>query len=448
MKIISTSVPPATHGSTWIFLFLTAFLLGCGGEAEVDTLRASRGEIRESFSEPARTRLEKFYPITMHVQGRIHRIDFEPGDPVEQGQELVQYDLLPFQQRVAEARAAVAELAAQIVVKDNNRLEETAMIETAATIRAASEALKASGAQVQAETARSQRADKELKRMRQLNKSEAIARSELDDAELDAETALIELRRQEFYRAALQALVTAVHLGPRYVHEFLGRKRLERQVLVEQLTQAEARLALAEHDLAMTSVRSPIDGVVLARYEQGDSTLPAGQPLLLLGNLDAMEVIAEVLTQDAMRLTIGTPVFLEPAARLEPLSGKVKKIEPAGFTKLSSLGVEQQRVNVIVSLDARPPTLGVGYRLQARFLTGSKQEALIVPRFSVLQAPDQSYYTFKVEAGRLKKQPVRLGLRSDLELEIVEGLSEGDVVVSTPDTTLEDDMKVTVRAKE
>ncbi len=419
--------------------------LGCGGATEVDGVAPRRGEIRESFTEPARTRLAKTYRITMPIAGRIGRIDLEPGDEVQVGQLLADFDRVPLEEAVAEARAGVAELEARIAVKDDNRLEDTALIESVVAVRAASEALNAAEAQVQAEQARSDRAAKELARKKQLARDQAIPETELDDAALEAETSLIELRKQEFYRAAWKAMMVIVNLGPRYVEHYLGLEQLQREVVVHQLIQAQARLRKAEHDLQLASLCSPIDGVVLERYEQGDRTLPAGEPLLLLGNLAELEVVAEVLTEDALHLEPGFEVSLQPAARLEPISGRVERIEPAGFTKLSSLGVEQQRVKVIVSLEGNVDGLGVGYRLQGRFFTGLKPDALIIPRFSVLQDTDGSFYVFKVEGGRVKKHPIQLGLRSDLEIEILDGLSEGDRIVAHPDTTLEDGAKVKVR---
>jgi len=133
---------------------------------------------------------------------------------------------------------------------------------------------------------------------------------------------------------------------------------------------------------------------------------------------------------------------MQPAARRAAIWGKVKRIEPAGFTKLSSLGVEQQRVNVIVSLPPQHEGLGVGYRVQAQFFTGAKSNALIVPRYGVLQAPDRSFYVLKVVDGKMRKQAVTIGLRSDLELEITSGLSENDLIVARPDTTMKEGAKV------
>lgn len=419
-------------------------LTGCEGNLEVEAVSPRRGEIRESFREPARTRLAKTYPITMPVSGRLARIDLEPGDEVIAGQLLVEIDLVPFREAAAEAKAAIEELEAEIEVKEDNRLENTALDEALAAVKAAAEALNAANAKVDAEKAFADRMAKELTRKETLAKESVIAEDQLDDAKLGAETSLIKLREEEFNRAALKAIIVAVNLGPRAIEQFISKKGLEKAVLEHRLVQARSRLARAEHELKLAQVRSPIDGVVLERREQGDRWLAAGSPLLLLGNLEQLEVVADVLTQDALRLDLGSEVLLEPASGLPEISGKVKQIEPAGFTKLSSLGVEQQRVKVIVDFAGPHERIGVAYRLHARFLTGSKKDALIVPRFSVLQAPDRSFYVLKIEGGRLKQRTVMLGLKSDLEMEVVEGVNESDVLVARPDATMRGGAKVKV----
>ena len=431
-----------------LFLCMTALTLalaaGCNRRVAVTAATPERGEIVESFTEPARTRLAKTYRISTPVAGRIGRVNLEPGDPVTKGQVLVAYDLVPLREAAVEAEAAVKQLEADIAVQDDNRLEDTVLIEAKQTVEAAEIALKAADEQVAAETIRADHAQRTLARTRKAEGT--YTEAQVDQAQTAADTALIQLREQQFTRAALKAMIVAVKLGPGFVTKYIQRKTLERVGLVEQLAQARARLARARHDLKLAGITSPIDGVVLQKYDQGDTAVSAGQPLLLLGNLAELEVEADVLTQDALRIREGTAVALEPAAGLAPLAGTVKRVEPAGFTKLSSLGVEQQRVWVIVGFDAQPERLGVGYRLQARFFTGRKGDALTVPRFSVMQNPDRSFYVFKIVAGTLKKQPVTIGLRSDLKLEVTDGLTDKDTLVSRPDATMQDGM--TARVKE
>ncbi|MCP4410371.1 MAG: HlyD family efflux transporter periplasmic adaptor subunit [Gammaproteobacteria bacterium] len=211
---------------------------------------------------------------------------------------------------------------------------------------------------------------------------------------------------------------------------------IEKELVFKQLIQAQARLALAEHRIKLANITSPIDGVVLQRLEQGGGPLPAGQPLLNLGQLDQLEVVAEVLTQDALKLKAGTPVMLSTGGLEGAISGEVLRVEPAGFTKLSSLGVEQQRVRVIIALNERPAGLGVGYRLQVRFTTASKKQALVIPRFSVLEAPDRSHYVLKVVDGELVRQAIKLGMKNDLQVEVVAGLESEEQIVAAPSSDM------------
>jgi len=421
---------------TLSFLILAALLTACSPGQELTTIAPRQGEIREFFQEPARTRLAHEYPIAMPLDGRIGRIELEPGKEVKKGQPLVSFDRLPLEQTAREARAAVAELEQQLVLNAYDEIENSMRVELQATVEAARDVLRATDAQVAANAARARRAGKEHTRIATLARQGSASQGQLDDAALSAETAEIDLHEQEMLRAAFNTLFTAIKLGPEYIDEWLGRKRIEREVVQQQLTQARARLARAEHHLALTEILSPIDGKVLERFEQGGGPLPAGRPLLRLGDPQELEVVAEVLTEDALRLDEGAAVHLTAAGLGEPLDGTVKRVEPAGFTKLSSLGVEQQRVKVIVTPDKRPPGLGVAYRLQARFFTGVKPDALIVPRFSVLQGVDGGHYVFKVVDRKLVRQEVKVGLRNDLDFEILEGLGPDDRIVAAPDTEM------------
>jgi HlyD family secretion protein len=407
----------------------------------VDVTHPSRGPIEVSFSEPGKTRLANTYPITMPVGGLIERIAFEPGDAVAKGDILVTYDGAPFTEAVVEASEAVRQIEAAIVVKEDNAIEKTLLLEANEWIKATAELLKAADEEVAAQEARDGRAAKELARMEGLASENAVSQSALDDVRLEADTALISLKKEMFNRAAVNIVATIVSLGPRVINEYLDLEQLQTAELRHQLAQAKSRLALAERNLALTRIESPIDGVVLRRFEQGAQVLPAGAELLLVGNLDEMEVEVDILTVDAMTVDEGQAVGLSAALDSRALSGKVKRIEPAGFTKLSSLGVEQQRVKAIVSIDERPSSLGVGYRMTVRFVTGSKADALKLPRAAVIQAVDRSYYVFKVDGERLVKTPVTVGMKSDLELEITSGVGEKDNVVARPDTTMTDGMK-------
>lgn len=432
-------------------LVFTLLFAGCGGY-EVDLVTPQKATIEESFTEPAITRLANTYLVTMPLSGRIGRLGLEPGDNVEKGALLVEFDTVPLRQAVAEANALLAELEA------GARPEEIAQV--AAAVEGAQafvdqlergsrkQEIESASMAVEQAQAEVQRTEKEYNRALELRQ-----KGVLPDREFQAIEAAYKVANAAL--GDVRARLSLLTEGPRIeekeraitaLREARARLELVKQgPREEQIARAKARLATAQHNLQLADIRSPITGTVLEKYEDGDRTLAAGQPLLLLGSLAEMEVAAEVLTQDALRLSPGGPVALESGAGDKSFTGTVTKIEPAGFTKLSSLGVEQQRVRVIVGVSEGLPVIGVGYRVNARFITGSKENALVVPRFSILQAPDGTFYVFGIEKDRLRKIPVKLGLRSDLQIEILEGLTGEDAIVRTPEVTMRDGQRVVVR---
>ena len=428
-------------------LISSLLFVGCGQKI-VETSQPRVKKIEESFREPAKTRLARLYRINMPITARLDYISLEAGAKVTAGETLVEVDKRPLELALSEAEAAVEELRAAIIVQKYDKIEQSALEESKAIVSASDEALKAAAAQIEAQKARTERAAKELTRAQKLAKSKAIPQSELDDALLAADTAKIDLKKEEFNEAALKAIISAVRLYPRVVEEYMGKKKLEQAELTKRLAAAEARLARAKYDLSLAQLQSPIDGVVLERLHCGEGIVNSGTPLLLIGSLAELEVVAEVLTVDALRLKKETAVELEALPGEPTFWGKVKRVEPAGFTKVSSLGVEQQRVRVVIATDenAIPSSmpLGVEYRLQARFVTGSKKAAVVVSRASVLQAPDGSFFVYKVLNDKLVRQSVRLGLKSAMELEIVSGLVKGQDIVARPDSTMSNGMAVKV----
>ncbi len=417
-------------------LVVVLFLQGCGTE-DCDTITAGRRTMVEDLVERGRTRLSKTYPVAMPVSGEIGRIDLEPGDEVKKGRQLAAFDLLPFEKRLLEAEAKVAEMKAVLKVHRNDALENTMLEEMHKAVAAAEDALNASDAELEVFEACLARTKKELQRIRALSETDVVDERALDDAVLAHETAQLGLKRERFNRAAFNTIVSAVRLGPELVNEYIERKHMERDQLENRLRQAEAALELARHARGKAVVRSPIDGVVLERYELGSRWLPEGALLLRLGRPADLEVVVDVLTGDALRIKAEMKAEIIAGKGEVKGAASVQRIEPAGFTKYSALGVEQQRVNVILDLDeALVSRLGAEYRLEVRFLLERKENALVVPRYSVLQAPDETYYVIVMQDGDLYRRDVMIGLRNDREFEILDGLAGSETIVAVPDAGL------------
>ncbi|MGD9108111.1 MAG: efflux RND transporter periplasmic adaptor subunit [Gammaproteobacteria bacterium] len=218
----------------------------------------------------------------------------------------------------------------------------------------------------------------------------------------------------------------------------------QKEVFAAQIKQSIAGLAIAVYALKESVMYAPINGTVLKRYTEGGKWFASGSPILEIGDLSQLKAICDVLTQEAQQVQIGDTVLLTSIGSPITLHGTVSRIYPAGFTKKSSLGVDEQRVNIIINLkNPQAANLGLDYRVQAQFLVGSKEKnALIVPRFSVLQDDQNNYYVIMVKNKKLHKKIVKVNIITDDKISITNGLSTNDNIVAQPTADMKDGMKI------
>jgi len=194
------------------------------------------------------------------------------------------------------------------------------------------------------------------------------------------------------------------------------------------------------------TIESPIDGRILAVLHESAGVVQPGEPLLRIGDPASLEIVAEVLTDDAVRVTPGMPVELERWGGDNTLFGEVRRIEPSAFTKISALGVEEQRTQVIIDITS-PRTqwsaLGHGYRLEARFILWRAPAALNVPNGAIFQFGDSgAVAVFVVRDGRARIQTVEAGRRGERHTRILSGLEAGQPVIAHPDNEIADGARV------
>ncbi|HEX2207150.1 MAG TPA: HlyD family efflux transporter periplasmic adaptor subunit, partial [Longimicrobium sp.] len=198
-------------------------------------------------------------------------------------------------------------------------------------------------------------------------------------------------------------------------------------------------------------LRAPAAGRVLAVHRRSEGYVGPGEPLLEIGDPERLEVRADVLSQDAVRIRPGTPVLLEQWGGDAPLRAVVWRVEPQGFTEVSSLGVEEQRTAVVAGLVTPPAVwasaLGSGYRVLARFVVWEGRGVLQVPTSALFRAGD-GWAVFVVEGGRAVRRPVAVGRQAGLAAQVVSGLREGETVVVHPGNELEDGVRVRAAAEE
>jgi HlyD family secretion protein len=232
--------------------------------------------------------------------------------------------------------------------------------------------------------------------------------------------------------------------------QYIGRKDLTGEVWKKQQAEALAQLEKAKTDRARGTMNSPVEGTVLERYDSNERFVAAGTVLLRIGELDRLEVESEVLTQDVGNVKPGdTAEIYGPAIGDKVAKATVDRIYPAGFTKVSSLGVEQQRVLVILKFtpeelkrlrDER--RLGVEYRVRVRIYTAKKDDALVIPRSALFRGAGGEWQVFAIRDGKANLQNVEIGLMNDEFAEITKGVDESEEVILAPESAIVDGVKV------
>ncbi|MBK8070403.1 MAG: HlyD family efflux transporter periplasmic adaptor subunit [Rhodanobacteraceae bacterium] len=366
-----------------------------GDRVRVDSAPVQRQELVESLREEGRTRVVHRYRIAAPVQGQVERIELRPGDAVGVGQVLA---------RIAPSAGALLDPATR------DRLSGEA--------RAAESAIAQAQARVTAARAADRLAQQELERVRPMVANGTLARRDGDRAESQAQQA-----RAEWSAA-------------RFALELAQAQRDAAQALLAQQGKSDGADQVVE-------VRAPVAGLVLARLRESAGPVAIGEPLLEIGDPASLEVEVDLLSADAVRVAPGMDVRLHRWGGAQPLAARVRRVEPVGFTKISALGVEEQRVWVLcdfVSPLADWQRLGDGYRVDAEFLL-SAGEALTVPAGALFRR-GEGWAVFRIADGRAFEQAVEVGRRSGLDAEVLSGLDAGDTVVVHPDDRVTESTRV------
>lgn len=417
-------------------------------EATLAVVSPRKGPISEYVEEQAVTELPHDTLIAMPINGWLERIDLREGDRVQRGQVVARLEQDDLKDRVRQAEHRVAVLETKIRQTKDHRLEKNVLVETEAMVKAIKETVKAAEAKLAASKAVLEFAESEVKRVRGISKKGAASDRELREAETYYRKSNAEYQSDRLELAALKTIEAVSYIGPKFMHDYIDRKSFDLEITQRQLQEAQAQLEMERRNLKRADIASPIDGVVLHRHQTRRQFLQAGTPLLTLGRLGDMEVTAEILTQRATRIEPNDPVEVFGEAVPDVITGKVLRVYPAGFKKISSLGVEQQRVKIAVKLDKRPPRLGVGFRVYVRVIYAQEKDVLTLPRTAMFRGEQGHWQAMVVRDGRTELVDLKVGLMNDERAEIVEGLSAEDQVVARPSREIEPGIHVAVHRDE
>ena len=362
---------------------------------------ATRAPMMVSIEEEGRTRVIDRYVVSAPVDGVACRVKLNVGDPVERGQLLL--GITPLESQVLDARSRA---------------------QAEARVAAAKSALQAAREQSGAASADLEYANNELARLKPLMEEGMVSREAFDRVNTRARVAAAAVRTADF-------------------NVEVARYELEAAQTTLEYSAATSSGVPAES----VPVRSPIDGRILRVEHECEGPVRTGEPLLEVGDPNALEIEVDVLSADAVRIQAGIPVVFERWGGDQPLQGVVRIVEPVGFTKVSALGVEEQRVLVIsdfVSPAEDWARLGDGYRVEARFVLWQEDDVLQVPASSLFRY-DGGWALFVVEDDRAVRRVVGVGQRNGLIAQILEGVAEGDTVIVHPSDAVEDGRRVRAR---
>lgn len=370
---------------------------------KVDLAVVERGPMQVSVEEDGMTRIQERFVVAAPLAGRLQRIQLDPGDNVSAGETLLAA-IEPLDPTLLDARAAAEADARQKAAE------------------ARWEQVKAEWKKAEAELLQ---AKKDLARLEKLREKNVVTVQELEDARLAVRQAEQIERSSNFAKD---------------VAEFE----------LELAKAAYTRTSRSEEESpenTQFSIISPITGRVLRVFQESSKVVSPGENLVELGDPTDLEIVVDVLSSDAVRINARmqedgnspTRVQLEHWGGQEPLSGVVRLVEPSGFTKISALGVEEQRVNVVIDFDEpieKKKTLGDGFRVEARIIVWERDDVLIVPTSALFRDRD-AWAVFKVVDGEAVLQRVRIGQRNGLQAQLLEGLDEGETVIVHPGDQVE-----------
>ena len=413
------------------------FWLSARDTVEVAVVHPGVGSIRAYVEEQATTELPTDYLISMPIDGWLEPISLREGDAVEEGQVVASLETDDMKDRVVQAEQRIAALKVQIDKAKDNRIEENAKIEMDATVKAIDETVKAAEARLEAARAVMEFQQEEVKRLTQAVEGGAVTDQELRRAELELRKARSDYQGDNLQLSALKTLDAVSYIGPKYVTDYIARKSFTLEERQKDLVEANTQRDIEQRNLDRAQIKSPVSGVVLERHQTQRRFLAAGTPLLTLGRLDDMEVIAEVLTERAVGISPGDPVEVFGQALPDrSVTGHVTRVYPAGFKKISSLGVEQQRVKVAVKFDDRPEQLGVGFRVYVRIIYEQADDAVTIPRSCLFRDSAGQWQVLTVDGDKLAVRTVKTGLINDDHVQVTDGLSKQDLVVTQPSREL------------
>ncbi|HET6512557.1 MAG TPA: efflux RND transporter periplasmic adaptor subunit [Candidatus Kapabacteria bacterium] len=371
-----------------VVLIAMIAMLSAPDPVDVTTAKVKRGKMTVGLDAQGEIRLHDKYTMSAPITGRLDRVVLHEGDAITSGQIIGKIFPPSLDTRQRESLNAQERMSESMVREAEARLEQ---VKTAA-----------------------EQAKRQRERAETLSKASAISPEALENAQQAERNANEELRAAQFRIQSAQY----------------------------QLQSARAaRREYASSEAGAVTLKAPISGKVLRIYEKSERTVMAGAPMLDIGDPALTEVLIDVLSIDAVKIQSGYPVMVQGWGGDRVLKGRVRYVEPSAYTKISALGIEEKRVNVIAELLDREPTLGDGYRVQTNIVLWEGDNVVSIPS-SALFRSGNDWAVFVIRNGEAKLQKIQVGHRTGFDVEILGGLKADEEVILHPSNQVIDGAKV------
>ncbi len=413
------------------------------GPLPVEMAQAETRTVRAYISEDAKTRLDDDILIDMPISGTVNKIALKEGAAVAKGDCVATIDTYALKQQLAGVNAMIEQAKARITSVDVEKPKPEEL--KSAELRVKQELDRQNIARKERDIAQNNfnDAEREYNRIKALRDAGAVSQSQYDDANRAYMNARENLERATLAEKANQKGREMANLASERLRGSIDDNEFMRQVYQAEIENLETKLNQLQDDLEKATIKSPVDGVILEKFVDDSRVLAAGSPLLRIGNMSTIEIECDVLSEEVGRVDPGDAVEITgKALNDEVIMGKVDRIYPAGFKKISSLGIEQQRVKTIISFDNGKVQLRPGTSVDVRIITDEVADAVAVPERATFRN-DDGWAVFVVNGGEAKLTPVEITLKNDDWAAIGSGLTAGQTIVAEPKNELQDGMSVT-----
>ena len=416
----------------------------------VDVAEVQQNDVQVTVDEEGETRIRKRYLVSAPVAGRLSRIKLDEGDPITKGEIIAQIDPLPLESDIQAAQARLRQWQAEKAGVETQRPKQEAIAQSQASINSAIAKQEEAEAKVARARAALAQAERDRDRFQQLYADGVISRQAKEQSELEAiaQTKALEAELRMVESAAAEvkaaqealAIILAEQQDPDYLLD----------VYDARIASVEAELAKLTDDAQRTNITSPIDGYVFRVNQESAKYIDAGTQLLELGDPQDLEIVVDLLSSDAVKVKPGATMLIEHWGGESTIKAKVRYIEPSAFTKVSALGVEEQRVNVIADfIDSQIP-LGDRYRVETKTVIWSGKDVLVIPLSALFRCDTSSqtvtntWCTFVIENDRAQKRQLIIIQRSNFEAVIEQGLTTGEKVILHPNEQIQTGTRVKI----